>query len=316
MSQKIQQKPGGNTKPPSSNVQLYCWTWTIPESDFTINELWSLLSQKAKKFTFSLEKGKEKSKEHPDGYRHYQGCMSLHKKEYFKTVKNILGDKAHLEATKSIMGSIKYCEKMDETHIAGPWTQDKRPIKTISVLREWQENMKRYLMTEPDDRTIVWIYDPEGGAGKTKFCKYMAINHGATVVTNGGVKDIAQLLEDDPKIVLWNITRSKETYISYEAIESVKDGMITSAKYESKTKYFECPHVVVFANFGPNEELMSRDRWRIIKLAGGKPQPIYDLLIYQEKGADAHSDEEDEIVVRKTKVKHRCKSDEYDHDTL
>lgn len=267
MSQKSQEKPGGNTKKPPASTQVYQWSWTIPVTDFTVMELWCLLSQKAKKFTFSHEKGLEKSEKHPDGYEHYQGCMSLITKEYFKTVKNMFGDNAHIEPTKHIMAAIKYCEKLDETHIAGPWTQDKKPMKTISVLREWQIEALDILQQEPDDRSIYWYYDPIGGAGKTKFCKFMLVNHQATVITSGGVKDIAYQLPDNPKIVLFNITRSKESHVSYEAIESVKDGMITSAKYESKIKYFECPHVAIFANFMPNLTTLTKDRWRIVHLS-------------------------------------------------
>jgi len=267
MSQESQEKPGGNTKKPPAPTQLYCWSWTIPVSDFTVEELWSLLSQKAKKFTFSHEKGKEKSEKHPDGYEHYQGCMSLITKEYFKTVKNMFGDNAHIEPTKHIIAAIKYCEKLDETHVAGPWNQDKRPIKTITVLREWQLLAVERMLSEADDRTIDWYWDPKGGAGKTKVAKYMAVHHNATIITNGGVRDIAFMLPDNPKIVIMNLTRSKEEKVAYEAIESVKDGLITCAKYESKTKYFECPHVSIFANFKPNMRLLTKDRWNIIQLS-------------------------------------------------
>ena len=221
-----------------------------------IEELYEILSQEAKEFTYSLENSET-------GYEHYQGCMSLKKKEYFKTVKNILGDAAHIEGCKDWFASKKYCSKSD-THIAGPWTEKVKPLKTISELRPWQSALVTLLKEEPDDRTIIWYYDKDGGAGKTKICKYLAFNHGATVITNGGVKDIAFMVQD-PKIVLFNFTRSKEAFVSYEGIESIKDGLITSCKYESGTKIFDSPHVVIFANFEPEFNKLTRDRWKLYK---------------------------------------------------
>jgi len=266
-SQESQEKPGGNTKIPPSKNQVVNWTWTIPAEAFSVEELYELLSQKAKKFTFSLEQGKEKSADHPEGYLHYQGCMSLFHKEYFATVKNMLGAKAHLEQTKDIMGSIRYCEKLDETHVDGPWNQNLKPLKTITVLRDWQLELRNELVgTEANDRTIVWIHDPVGGCGKSRFTKYMHIKYGALFITSGSAKDIAFQWKGE-KIVIFNLSRTKEGFVSYEALEGLKDGMISSPKYESCCKCFDSPHVVVMANFMPELDKLTKDRWDIRHLS-------------------------------------------------
>nr|KAG5709282.1 hypothetical protein BaRGS_018034 [Batillaria attramentaria] len=65
------------------------------------------------------------------------------------------------------------------------------------------------------------------------------------------------------RIVIFNLTRSQEDHINYEIIESIKNVIIFSPKYESGMKIFEPPHVVVFANFSPNLSKLSQDRWDI-----------------------------------------------------
>jgi len=49
-------------------------------------------------------------------------------------------------------------------------------------------------------------------------------------------------------------------------MEELKDGVLFSGKYESKTKIYDIPHVIVFANFLPKENALSKDRLKIIDL--------------------------------------------------
>lgn len=58
-----------------------------------------------------------------------------------------------------------------------------------------------------------------------------------------------------------------ENYVSYEAIESVKDGIFFSGKYESGMTIFNQPHIICFANFAPDIGKMSSDRWKIFELS-------------------------------------------------
>ena len=58
----------------------------------------------------------------------------------------------------------------------------------------------------------------------------------------------------------------QEEQINYQVMESIKNGRVFSAKYESKMKVFDPPHVICFANFEPKREAMSADRWAIVDL--------------------------------------------------
>lgn len=258
MSQESQEKPEGNTKNLRPKYQLYCWFFTLKYEESQLSQLLELLKTIAKKFTFSGEIGE-------GGYKHWQGCFSLKNKEYFATVKNYFPNSIHLEPCMNFFKASCYCKKI-ETHIEGPYDEKTVLLKTIQNLLPWQQEVVDICLKEPDDRTICWFWDPDGCKGKTVFCKYMYVKYGASVVANGSSKDIAQALPDNPNIVLFNFTRTTEERINYGALEAVKDGLMFSPKYESKTKIFNSPHVIIFANFAPDKETMSKDRWYVKKI--------------------------------------------------
>lgn len=136
----------------------------------------------------------------------------------------------------------------------------------IENLRPWQATLKAKLEKEPDDRKIMWFVDSVGGQGKTEFAKWAVVNMNAHIVHNGKTADIAYGLPAEPKIVILDYTRSMEEHVNYGVLESIKNGMVFSSKYESRMKCFTTPHVVVFSNFEPNLEKLSADRWDIVHL--------------------------------------------------
>lgn len=158
----------------------------------------------------------------------------------------------------------------------------KTKLKVINSLRPWQQSCKDQIDLEyslEDDRTINWVIDKQGCAGKTTFCKYMTtIEKQLLIVTGGGYKDIACCLKlymdnpdfdiNDRTVVFFNIPRDSDDQgmISYKALESLKDGLMTSTKYESNTMCFNSPVVWVFSNNEPEIEKLSQDRWKIWNL--------------------------------------------------
>lgn len=254
-------KPGGNTRPPG-RYQLYNWCFTIKHYGEP-NEskmLWNTLRDVCKKFVFQLEKGEGENE-----YLHYQGVMSLERKEYFATVKNLLGEEAHIEGVRNWHAAVNYCSKV-ETRVDGPWDQDYRWLNLIKILRPWQQDIVDLIATEPDDRTIYWIWSKPGKNGKTVFTKYLVANHRVCAFSNASSKDIAYALPSDPRTVVFNLPRSQENYFNYAALEQVKDGLMFSCKYKSRTLVFNSPHVIVFANWPPNLEELSVDRWKVINI--------------------------------------------------
>lgn len=64
-------------------------------------------------------------------------------------------------------------------------------------------------------------------------------------------------------MAIFDYTRSQEEYISYEALEAVKNGIFYNNKYESGMVVYNTPHVIVLSNFRPDLSKLSADRWRI-----------------------------------------------------
>jgi len=243
------------------NNQLWRWAFRINAIEpYEPKELYDKLLPHCREFYFQLEQGEE------TGFMHWQGCMRLKEKERRAQAKDILGDStAHLEPIKNWNAAKNYVQK-SQTRVNGPWNHDSVWIKTITELRPWQKEAERIMLEEPDDRTIFWIWDARGNMGKTVFCKYMIVKHNACCIGNGKSADISYAIQDHPKIVILNLTRSIEGRVNYAAIESIKDGLIFSGKFNSKMKVFNCPHVFIFANFEPDTSKMSEDRWEIVNL--------------------------------------------------
>ena len=57
-----------------------------------------------------------------------------------------------------------------------------------------------------------------------------------------------------------------EEYVSYGAIEKIKNGYYMCSKYESKPIIRNPPHIIIMANFEPDYEALSKDRWIVIAI--------------------------------------------------
>jgi len=77
-----------------------------------------------------------------------------------------------------------------------------------------------------------------------------------------------------PKVVIFDFPKSREFSISYDAIESIKNGFYFNGKYESKQVMGNCPHVICFANSPPCMEMLSKDRWKITEIINLEKKPL------------------------------------------
>lgn len=131
-------------------------------------------------------------------------------------------------------------------------------------LHGWQQAIIRLLSVQTD-RQVLWIFDKEGGRGKTFLTQYLRDNHGAINMANGSGKDIALTYNGEP-IVCFNYARSDTDHLNYRVLEDLKDGMIFSPKYNSTMKTFDPPKVVCMANYEPEYDRLSHDRWVVYEI--------------------------------------------------
>lgn len=131
--------------------------------------------------------------------------------------------------------------------------------------RVWQESLIDRLSADPHPREIVWVYDGVGNTGKSYLSKYLVQEHGAFYCNGGKAADICYSYAGE-RIAIFDFVRDAKDYVNYGVIEQIKNGMMFSCKYESNMKVFNVPHVIVMANFMPDQAKMSIDRWNIIQI--------------------------------------------------
>ena len=256
----------GNTKQiPCS--KHWCFTLNNP-SEKEFNEFLNIDSSIVPRYVFQMEEGEQKTK-------HIQGYLCFSTKKRPKSV--FESDRIHWEKTRKIQKSIMYCQKK-EGRIGGPWYRGIEPPYTLTIEKwePWMLEIKNILEQEPDHRKIYWYWDRLGNIGKTMFSKWVFINMKGVVILSGkgsdmknGIVQYAQKNHMTPKIVIINVPRSKEGFISWSGIEEVKDMFFFSGKYEGGMICGANPHVIIMANYYPETSMLSKDRW-VIKELGKK----------------------------------------------
>lgn len=150
----------------------------------------------------------------------------------------------------------------------------------------WQTELLSYILgVTPDDRTIIWVTDREGGRGKSRLARHLLAEHGAAQL-EGRVSDMAYAYNRE-RIVIFDLTRGQAELSDhlYSFAEKLKNGVITSTKYESRTKRFLPPHVIFFSNSSPEPGKWSSDRLHELDLS--RPEFAEDPVQAAQEAMDA-----------------------------
>lgn len=286
MSDEKCENKGGNTIPPlnqkKKDNQLFNWSFTLFNYETNYELFVNFLDTICKTFFFQTEISPT------TGKKHLQGYLNLYERVRFSQLKDLLIDfpQIHLEGSKGTMKqNLLYCSKSAtrdaDYKFVSKGVEQPKELTYIEYDKfyQWEKDMYKLLLdVSPNDRTIYWICDKDGCNGKSQFVRHMLIKHShkCCVFTSGKTSDIAQTLKSaeedgvidlrDNPIFLFDIARSNINKIRYDALECLKNGFISSPKYESCTLLFNTPHILVMANDYPDTTQMSQDRWIIYNL--------------------------------------------------
>jgi hypothetical protein len=171
-------------------------------------------------------------------------------------------------------------------------------------LYEWQRQMTELYKDKCDknDRTIHYIVDLKGNAGKSTYIKHIRIENlhkkrnkdkeykNILYIDGGDKKNIICYVDlwltknpnEHPDVIFIDIPRASETKkISYAAMESIKNGMIFNTKYTPGDPMFNTPHVIILSNSWPEKAKFSDDRWKVYEIDHDKDlnKPMKDISI-------------------------------------
>lgn len=272
----------GNTS--SSETKKQCdaktrWCFTLNNySEKEYEEMISALSVTTVRYVVGKEIGKS-------GTPHLQG--------YYETINRsrptclkLSHKRCHFEGARGTdVQNYKYCIK-DGDFVEMGFTKTWKIKNKITIIKsikkeqffEWQKDVYKIwedFKNNREDRIINWFYSEKGCNGKTAMAKYFVINEEFGYLNNAKTADICFYASNNIMDgYIFDFCRSNEDKINYQAIESLKNGIMFSGKYESGVVCMDSPCIICFANFKPDTSKLSKDRWNIINL--DKDENDYD----------------------------------------
>lgn len=251
----------GNTK--GQSTQRYQWFFTFNNyEEQDIIRLKMRFSDLCKWYVFEKEIGE-------NGTPHLQGNFSLKKKLRLTALKK-WDKRIHWEPTRNVDAAINYC--MKETDIYTNLDLDDYTEYDDVKWKPWQQDIiDKVAKPCKNDRTVNWVWDDEGNSGKSFLSKYLMRVENALVV-DGKKGDIFHQIAKRKEegiaipIVIIDVPRASHSNLSYAAIECIKNGLVTSGKYEGGQYTFKSPHVYIFANEEPYLCRFSKDRWNVAEI--------------------------------------------------
>lgn len=167
--------------------------------------------------------------------------------------------------------------------------EDLKIFKDKNEWYEWQKELydkiffKTGAIKEPHPREIITLYDEEGNSGKSSFFKYLFYKYSNDIgrVTYGTASQLRNSLTNIgvKKIYIIDLTRSKSNNDKptdlISAIEDLKNGLVCTSMYGSgNTMLMNPPHIIISANYIFDQNLLSKDRWKIYSIKNKKLKDI------------------------------------------
>jgi len=269
----------------------------------SIDRLKNLLDSISQEAVFQLERGED------TGRYHYQGRFTLlgtrKGKIALLTIFSEIGNIKLLTINHELnYDHDQYCTKND-TRIEGPFYCGIDSYKVInstssSQLRTWQKDLTEFIknnLSYLKDRKVLWIQNPDGGAGKSTYIKHLRIHgekqHGLKVKKLPLEKPdrlrsaIVKILKtENVDLFCFDFTKTKGEDTSYkdlfQIVEEIKNGYVIDTMYGKFNEAITTGAVVaIFTNerFIDYVNYLSYDRW--IEFEVGNPE-YPDQLVKRE----------------------------------
>lgn len=270
-----------SSTPFDTRAQFVYWMFTLNNYiDGDVERLEKRFKEGCQFYRFQKEVGEKCGTKHLQGVCHFKGKLRL------KQLKDNYCNRANWRPTRSGAAN-DYCMKaatFDGERWEGGTMKElkgktlKVPLLTQIITREMLKPRQIKIADKflekcgMWDRIVNWYWEHIGNWGKSVLCNYLIDQKGALVLAGAGKDAIhgffSYVMENGkvPPIIVFDIPRSNDGHVSYNAIEQIKNGCIFNAKYEAGMLRFDKPHVIVFANEEPDVKKLSRDRWNIVEL--------------------------------------------------
>jgi len=251
----------GNTKPPSI---IRSRKWCLTLNNYTEDDCKNL-AQYFTEFVIGREIGEIK------GTKHLQCYFENKNPLRFSTLKK-KWPRGHWEKPKgNKKQNYDYCTKDNDYITNMSYGRKDKLLKKYNgvVWKDWQKQILDIISKPIDNRKIHWIVDYDGNSGKSFLAKYIFLKYNV-IIAEGKKADIFNQIKMsidiniEPHIILVDIPRSGNKFVNYGCLESIKNGLIYSGKYEGGCCAFETPHLIIFSNEQPCYESWSKDRYNII----------------------------------------------------
>lgn len=278
---------GASPRNTRSKGRCFLGTHNNPrEEDFQALEAYA--KENWRQFVGQMERG-------ADGTPHIQFAFQVHNSVYPTAVatklKVVLGKQPHIEKALNWEACKNYCRKREtregETVEIGVEKHRFYDIIRDNGPNKFQERLLERIKAPVDDRKIIWVVDRIGGVGKTSLARHLCIR-GNWLYLSGKCSDmkyaIAQYLYTEKGVwrgrelegVFMDMSRSQESFISYQGVEEIKNAIFFSGKYQAMQVIYDPIYVVCLSNFYPDTTKLSQDRWEIWDMDESSTDPSFE----------------------------------------
>lgn len=203
------------------------------------------------------------------GYKHYQIRIRLEKGLHINDLVKYLNDAGlkglyNASVTSNKGRNWDYILKDNEGVMCN--FHYNKPEEPDEIPQWWQQ----ILDLPNDERGVYCLVDARGGIGKSAFCRWIDTNgDGVSIPFVNNSEQLMQCvfgeLENgsNTNFIIVDMPRESETtQLLWNAIESIKNGLIYERRYKYRKMWINRPKILVFTNEMPNEHALSKDRWR------------------------------------------------------